>query len=111
MAELTRDEKAELRKAAEAATHQHDPSWMTTDPRNVLALLDENARLSEEVRRLKAERQWIPVGERMPEMGERVVVRYFCGRAIAELTSGGFHDADGAIHDVTHWVRLPEPPK
>jgi len=79
--------------------------------RAIIRLRAENARLSEEVRRLKAERQWIRCDERMPEMGERVVVRYFYGRAIAELTPVGFHDADGALRDVTHWVRLPESPK
>jgi len=57
MAELTTDEKTELRKAAEAALHQHDASWVTTDPRNVLALLDENARLEAEVAKLVQQAQ------------------------------------------------------
>jgi len=81
-----------------------------------IRLRAENARLSEEVARLKAERQWIPVGERMPERRTRVwffsrLVRrgWFMGENFASDSGFGF-----TPKEVSHWMPCsdePEPPK
>ena len=58
--------------------------------------------------------KWIPVTERLPRCGERVLVTD--GTAVFEVhlsishkwVRGGFGWMDG---EVTHWMPLPEPPK
>lgn len=63
-------------------------------------------------------REWIPVTERLPEMGKKVLC---CGvkggRFIAELSELGkgnlyWTKRDGkGCPTATHWMPLPEPPK
>lgn len=55
--------------------------------------------------------QWIPVIERLPKDGADVLS--WCGWAVTAVYSGGhFRTEDGtnAVHMVTHWMPLPEPP-
>ncbi len=59
--------------------------------------------------------RWIPVSERLPEDSQRVLVCCADGRQYVAATDGGFW-SDGReysdhIHDITHWMPLPEAPK
>jgi len=93
------------------------------DTLTITRLRAENARLSEEVARLKAERQWIPVGERMPDMLQLVAawcpdfVEPVAGiiRPHHSMTSKRVLDTslgEGyGFEYFTHWAPLPEPPK
>ena len=59
--------------------------------------------------------KWIPVAERLPESGVRVIA---CGAKggvfmIRATSIAGFGKVDGASSHryYTHWMPLPEPPK
>jgi hypothetical protein len=87
---------------------------LNLEPSEILAL-------KQEVERLKAERRWIPVTERLPE--------YSCDYFIVSLQSGAvwparcygkgeftpimsnFHGEFSKENPVTHWMKFPEPPK
>ena len=95
-----------------------------------LELLHKEA--AELIERLTAERRWIPVTERLPEIGDRYVVavkfkydhekQYSYDTDVATYTfEGGYIDdcwdtyndwdeGQQFLH-VTHWIALPEPPK
>ena len=71
--------------------------------------------------RLRAERRWIPVDERLPEDGNDVLVRYRYGHktvcVVAYRVSGNdcwtmsVGDCfDFADEQATHWMPLPAPP-
>ncbi len=58
--------------------------------------------------------EWISVKDRLPEIGEPVIIYY--GRFVAEAMrndNGVFvvSCSDEEAEDVTHWMPLPEPPK
>lgn len=62
--------------------------------------------------------RWIPVTERLPDQGDRVlcVVKSFAfpGRKyynILRYDKYGFNENGIYTDDVTHWMPLPEPPK
>lgn len=68
--------------------------------------------------RAQEERRWIPVTERLPELGERVICTD--GDAVFEQYRVepsfvyGMWDIFGLkspMQKVTHWMPLPEPPK
>jgi hypothetical protein len=69
-----------------------------------------------ECEKFKLRPGWIPVTERLPEVGSRVVA---CGEkggvfiVKAEGKTTGFGRMDGAskYRSFTHWMPLPEPPK
>jgi len=88
-----------------------------------IRLRAENAILSEEVARLKAERQWIPVGERMPDMLQLVaawcpdfvepvagIIRPHHSMASKRVLDTSLGEGYGFEY-FTHWAPLPEPPK
>jgi hypothetical protein len=72
----------------------------------------ENEQLRAELDRLKRG-EWISVNERLPAVGETVLIyyRYHDQQSIvtARFVNGGFIGFWDA--DVTHWQPLPEPPK
>ena len=70
--------------------------------------------------REQGERRWIPVTERMPEIGQKCLI------ANREIVVRGWLRPDGvwktgvssdelwskfSLHPPTHWMPLPEPPK
>lgn len=69
-----------------------------------------------EIERMKTERRWVPVDERLPETGESVLIALpypIIGRS---CTTGGYvnHtwycDDFGGEAEVTHWMPLPTAP-
>ena len=78
---------------------------------------------ADEIEHLRAERQWIPVGERLPDRNVNVLV--FIPAAamktyIASLDEGGMWFSSDPTADAyslgengapTHWTSLPEPPE
>lgn len=78
-------------------------------------LVDRCARYAEEIAVLQEQRRWISAAEKLPEPGERVIVKddAFCSEAY--LTVSGTwcrYDAtpwaDITGSPVTHWMPLPE---
>jgi len=76
------------------------------------------SRLADEIARLREERRWVPVGERLPEDHRRVVVNVpsLFGPHVAWLVNGKWHDWIGCGDEpigcrVTHWQPLPPGPE
>jgi len=66
--------------------------------------------------RLKAEREWISVEDRLPEVFEHVLIYTINGRiTTANITSYHHWNTDQpeplSMRQVTHWMPLPKPPK
>lgn len=63
---------------------------------------------------LEAERRWVPVSERLPEVGEMVLIAYKISRktyiARARMNKEGMFRFTKNTKPVTHWMPLPEPP-
>ncbi len=62
--------------------------------------------------------RWIPVSERMPDEGERVMVSNATDGWVtigSRKLTGAYHHWDGDDHEElcepTHWMPLPEPPE
>lgn len=63
--------------------------------------------------------KWIPVTERLPEKREDVLLCRKWWNEIRNPQMGWYNDVSGewfdmsnrVIHNVTHWMPLPEPPK
>ena len=72
----------------------------------------------DEIARLREERRWIGVGERLPDDLRRVMVMApgLYGAQVAWLLNGKWHDGIGYPDDaidgrVTHWQPLPPGPE
>ena len=70
-----------------------------------------------EIKRLREERRWISVEERVPERGVRVLVtltpdskgkREVCE---AVMKYEQFFETDYGSYEATHWMPLPSPPE
>ena len=75
-------------------------------------------KLRAEIERLKSERRWIPVSERLPHRLGIYLVYFPSERGGGILSSLFFDNADGAEwvscpanRNVTHWMPLPTPPE
>ena len=73
----------------------------------MMKVVDEACILAVAALREQEQRRWIPVTERLPEIGIVVLV-YSEDDGICADYYGG--DSFG-YYDVTHWMPLPEPPK
>jgi hypothetical protein len=73
---------------------------------------DEVSFLRAEIARLREDRRWIPVGERLPDRSVAVLVRSSQGTHRASLDSYGqwLDDEENPGKRVTHWMPLPSPP-
>ena len=87
------------------------------DWKEVLApITDYIAALESENERLKEDRRWIPVSERLPKENAPVLVLTVLGGMFVDFIHGksvvtgnpDFYELD--VEDVTHWMPLPEPP-
>jgi hypothetical protein len=75
-------------------------------------LLDEVEGMDNRVLRLKEAQRWVPVSERMPEKSGLclAILDYkFC--QCVEAITGDWFVNSMQIHNVTHWMPLPEPPE
>ena len=75
------------------------------DDGDIDALLDE-------IERLREERRWIPVSEKLPEAYTPVIV--YCSDGYSDVSIRSKNDKGEivfAFDDVTHWMPLPEPPE
>jgi len=71
---------------------------------------DEVSAMRAEIARLREERRWVPVGERLPEIEERVDVSDQRRDLIAWRTPSDWRNEDEFGIDVTHWrKRTPGP--
>lgn len=81
-------------------------------------LTDRCARYAEEIAVLQEREKWVPVTERLPEVGKRVIVKddIFCGEAYLSI-SGDWYRHSGILWEnitdspVTHWMPLPDGPE
>ena len=97
IAALNRVEELEAELADER--HRHD------------RYVDFELAEAEELRKLKEERRWIPVTERLPEQGQEVIV-YDGGTLKPKVFCYLFWDKHfDSWARVTHWMPLPEAPK
>lgn len=61
--------------------------------------------------------KWIPVTERLPEVGQKVLFSYMgCIKKRPRIFIGWYNGKQwdslfATEYDVTHWMPLPEPPK
>ena len=85
---------------------------------NVEHLLANGVRLETEQATSDENKRWIPVTERLPELGDRCLclVKSFAFpgckyHSILQYDKLGFIEGCIYTDDVTHWMPLPEPPK
>ena len=82
---------------------------------NWLADMVEIARA--EIARLREERRWIPVGERLPEKYQRVLVAFTPdSRGVVEVCEavhdfGSDFETDKGCYECSHWMPLPPGPE
>ena len=73
----------------------------------IMKVVDEACILAVTALREQEERRWIPVTERLPDVGIEVLI-YSEDDGVCVDYYGG--DSFG-YYDVPHWMPLPEPPK
>ena len=99
---------------------QYKEAWerdeqVMEDLRNEIAKRDQTInQLRQKEEALKAEREWIPVDERLPEDSSEVVVKVHAGGSdIACYMNGGWKETyykDPYDDAITHWMPLPKAP-
>ena len=85
------------------------------DAASLLSLIETNeARIAE----LEAERRWIPVSERLPEVNEDVFTLVYDTNDGSTSVCALKHHGDGVwfiwdkgYYVVTHWMPMPKPPE
>ena len=74
---------------------------------------DRSLELEKRIAELEAAQRWVSVGERLPEVGQWVLVRIDAETLVFEFMGRGWRNEDEyifAVSDVTHWMPLPPPP-
>jgi len=89
---------------------------MNQDLKQYTQLHDENIELKKEIERLKGEREWISVKDRLPEIWKDYLVTDGGACMVAEFMIESqewnfFGISWWSNGHVTHWMPLPEPPK
>ena len=79
-------------------------------------LADRCARYAEEIAVTQERTRWVPVTERLPEVGRKVLISWTANGEICFDTAFRLIDGWSATHwelsaDVTHWMPLPEGPE
>lgn len=79
-------------------------------------LTERCARYAEEIVVAWERTRWVPVTERLPEVGRKVLISWTANREICFDTAFRLIDGWSATHwelsaDVTHWMPLPEGPE
>lgn len=79
-------------------------------------LTDRCARYAEEIAVAQERTRWVPVTERLPEVGRKVLISWTANGEICFDTAFRLIDGWSATHwelsaDVTHWMPLPEGPE
>ena len=70
-----------------------------------------------EIARLREERRWVPVGERLPEKYQRVIVAFTPdSRGVVEVCEavhnfGSDFETDKGCYECSHWKPLPPGPE
>jgi hypothetical protein len=64
-----------------------------------------------EIARLRDERRWIPVGERMPEVKQEVLASSNGEVTCAVYLGDTLFDTPWGVGTSTHWQPLPTPPE
>ena len=80
---------------------------------------DEIHELQAEIARLREERRWVPVGERLPELDSSVLVAWGYPEDEEQTVSQAWHYhlglftnlEDMEFHGVSHWQPLPPGPE
>ena len=91
--------------------------WNTPD--NLVARDKARQEISDYIAELEAAQRWIPVSERLPQIGVRVL---FYNNFITNIHKGWFSGDEwtsdiGIFYNgdklkrITHWMPLPEPPE
>ena len=86
---------------------------------NITYYCAEIDRLNARIAELEAAQRWIPVSERLPEIGVRVLFYnnfiknihkgwFSCDEWVSEI--GVFYNGD-KLKRITHWMPLPQPPE
>lgn len=89
---------------------------MNQDLKQLAQLHDENIELKKEIERLKAEREWISVNDRLPEscsIVDKVLLFMLVNESQSALSITVF-DANMVKYcspSESWWMPLPEPPK
>ena len=94
------------------------PSPVTRDTSPAICeLQQQNDELRDEIARLREERRWIPVGERLPEKYQRVIVAFTPdSRGVVEVCEavhgfGSDFETDKGCYECSHWQPLPPGPE
>ena len=78
---------------------------------NEAAIFDEMSALRAEIAKLREERRWISVGEKLPKPGETVLMLMDDRDPVSGwYENGHFHNAYDTPY-VTHWMPLPPGPE
>ena len=77
----------------------------------VTNLKAENAALQSRIAELEAAQRWIPVSERLPEEGHKVLVLLTDGAISIDLIYGNDFLYENWVGDITHWMPLPKLPE
>lgn len=106
---MTREEAINYAEAIKAKTQEKIEFYRRGNARAPEVYYSDLAFLSAAISALREqeERRWIPVTERLPDVGIEVLI-YSEDDGVCVDYYGG--DSFG-YYNVTHWMPLPEPPK